>query len=132
MVWGHHRPPAPEGPPLPGREKSGLIITHTVSSWIYVNADKGYILLEGRLLCSGNPGTSSRDIKQFGYEECTRCRKIRERAEASRGKKAAFGRDLNLGDFSRQGGAWEYDPDYGSFPRKSAAASSPRDRTHRR
>ena len=40
---------------------------------------------------------------------------IKQRAEQSRGKKAAFGRDLNLEDFSRQGGAWEYDPDYRQF-----------------
>ena len=40
---------------------------------------------------------------------------ISKRAEQSRGKKAAFGRDLNLEDFSRQGGAWEYDPDYRQF-----------------
>jgi Fe-S cluster assembly ATP-binding protein len=57
------------------REKSGLIITHTGFIMDYVNADKGYILLEGRLLCSGNPREILHDIKQFGYEECTRCRR---------------------------------------------------------
>jgi uncharacterized protein len=40
---------------------------------------------------------------------------IRARAEQSRQKPAVFGRDLNLGEFSRQGGAWEYDPDYRQF-----------------
>lgn len=40
---------------------------------------------------------------------------IKERAEQSRQKKAAFGPDLNLDDFSRQGGAWDYDPDYRQF-----------------
>ena len=40
---------------------------------------------------------------------------IKERAEQSRQKKAAFGPDLNLEDFSRQGGAWDYDPDYRQF-----------------
>jgi len=57
------------------REKSGLIITHTGFIMDYVNADKGYILLEGRLLCSGNPRDILQDIKQFGYEECTKCRR---------------------------------------------------------
>lgn len=57
------------------REKSGLIITHTGFIMDYVNADKGYILLEGRLLCSGNPRDILQDIKRFGYEECTRCRR---------------------------------------------------------
>jgi Fe-S cluster assembly ATP-binding protein len=57
------------------REKSGLIITHTGFIMDYVNADKGYILLEGRLLCSGNPRDILQDIKQFGYEECSKCRR---------------------------------------------------------
>jgi len=40
---------------------------------------------------------------------------IKQRAEQSRQKRAAFGTDLNLEEFSRQGGAWEYDPDYRQF-----------------
>ena len=47
---------------------------------------------------------------------------IRERAEKSRDKKAALGSDLELADFSRQGGQWQYDPDYGQF--------SPEERRH--
>jgi Fe-S cluster assembly ATP-binding protein len=57
------------------RDKSGLIITHTGFIMDYVNADSGYIMLEGRLLCSGNPREILQDIKKFGYEECTRCRR---------------------------------------------------------
>jgi Fe-S cluster assembly ATP-binding protein len=57
------------------RDKSGLIITHTGFIMDYINADKGYIMLEGRLLCSGNPRDILQDIKKFGYEECTRCRR---------------------------------------------------------
>jgi Fe-S cluster assembly scaffold protein SufB len=40
---------------------------------------------------------------------------IKARAEASRHKQAAFGTDLKLEEFSRQGGAWDYDPDYRQF-----------------
>lgn len=40
---------------------------------------------------------------------------IKNRAEQSRQKKAALGPDLDLGQFTRQGGAWDYDPDYGKF-----------------
>lgn len=40
---------------------------------------------------------------------------IKGRAEQGREKKAAFGLDLNLAEFSRQGGAWDYDPDYRQF-----------------
>lgn len=47
---------------------------------------------------------------------------IRERAEKSRDKKAAFGTDLELTNFSRQGEKWQYDPDYSRF--------SPEERRH--
>jgi Fe-S cluster assembly scaffold protein SufB len=40
---------------------------------------------------------------------------IKARAEQSRHKKAAFGIDLDLEEFSRQGGNWDYDPDYRQF-----------------
>ena len=41
--------------------------------------------------------------------------KMKQRAESVRKKKAAFGPDVNLAEFSRQGGAWEYVPDYQRF-----------------
>ena len=41
--------------------------------------------------------------------------KMKQRAESVRKKKAAFGPDVNLAEFSRQGGSWEYDPDYQRF-----------------
>lgn len=57
------------------REKAGLIITHTGFIMDYVNAELGYIMLDGRLLCHGNPRDILQDIKKFGYEECSRCRR---------------------------------------------------------
>jgi Fe-S cluster assembly ATP-binding protein len=57
------------------RDKSGLIITHAGFIMDYINADTGYILLDGRLLCSGNPRDILLDIKRFGYEECSKCRR---------------------------------------------------------
>ena len=40
---------------------------------------------------------------------------MNKRAQHVQKKKAAFGPDVNLAEFSRQGGAWEYDPDYQRF-----------------
>jgi Fe-S cluster assembly scaffold protein SufB len=40
---------------------------------------------------------------------------IKARAEQSAAKQAALGRDLDLEAFSRQGGVWEYDPDFHRF-----------------
>lgn len=57
------------------REKSGLIITHTGFILDYVNADTGYIMLEGRILCSGNPREILEHIKKHGYVECEKCGK---------------------------------------------------------
>jgi Fe-S cluster assembly ATP-binding protein len=57
------------------REKSGLIITHTGFIMDYVNADRAYILNEGRICCQGNPRELLQDIKTFGYEECAKCRR---------------------------------------------------------
>jgi Fe-S cluster assembly ATP-binding protein len=57
------------------REKSGLIITHTGFIMDYVNADRAYILSGGRMCCQGNPRDLLQDIKNFGYEECAKCRR---------------------------------------------------------
>jgi Fe-S cluster assembly ATP-binding protein len=57
------------------REKSGLIITHTGFIMDYVNADRAYILSGGRMCCQGNPRDLLHDIKNFGYEECAKCRR---------------------------------------------------------
>jgi len=57
------------------REKSGLIITHTGFIMDYVHADRAYILIDGHICCQGNPRELLQDIKNFGYEECGRCRR---------------------------------------------------------
>jgi Fe-S cluster assembly ATP-binding protein len=58
---------------LGNREKSGLIITHTGFILDYINADSGYIMLNGKIPCQGNPREILQHLKQYGYEECTRC-----------------------------------------------------------
>jgi Fe-S cluster assembly ATP-binding protein len=57
------------------REKSGLIITHTGFIMDYINVDRAYILSGGRMCCQGNPRDLLQDIKNFGYEECAKCRR---------------------------------------------------------
>jgi Fe-S cluster assembly scaffold protein SufB len=49
-------------------------------------------------------------------------REVKTRAEQSRDKRAPLGRDLDLAAFTRQGGAWAYDPSYQEF--------SPEERRH--
>ena len=55
------------------RIKSGLIITHTGYILDYVDADVGHVLMNGKLVCSGNPREILKTIKETGYEECVKC-----------------------------------------------------------
>lgn len=57
------------------RTKSGLIITHAGYILDYVNVDRAYVMLNGRVSCSGNPRDILADIRARGYEECVRCRR---------------------------------------------------------
>lgn len=57
------------------RHKSGLIISHTGFILNYLEADKGHILLDGRIHCQGNPREIFQEIQRFGYEGCIKCRK---------------------------------------------------------
>lgn len=53
--------------------KSGLIVTHTGHILDYVNADKGHVLINGTMVCSGNPRDLFNDIRAHGYERCVSC-----------------------------------------------------------
>ncbi len=55
------------------RQKSGLIITHTGFILKFVPADRGYVLLNGRIYCQGNPQEIFEGIQKHGYEECLKC-----------------------------------------------------------
>lgn len=56
------------------RRVSGLIITHTGFILDYIEADRGHVLCNGVLQCSGNPREILQNIRQHGYEECVTCR----------------------------------------------------------
>ena len=55
------------------RNHSGLVITHTGHILDYVSARTGYVMINGRLSCGGDPHEILMTIKQYGYEECSRC-----------------------------------------------------------
>ena len=58
------------------RKKSGLIITHTGYILDYVEADRGYIMLNGRIICEANPHEILKTIQKSGFKECERCKGI--------------------------------------------------------
>ncbi|MBN2168377.1 MAG: ABC transporter ATP-binding protein [Actinobacteria bacterium] len=57
------------------REKSGLIITHSGYILDYVEADKGCVLVNNTIWCTGNPHEIMDGIRSHGYEECLTCQK---------------------------------------------------------
>lgn len=59
--------------PCPVKRRAGLIITHTGHILDYVQADKAHIMLNGTIVCSGNPHLILDIIRRHGYEECARC-----------------------------------------------------------
>ena len=61
--------------PMRNRKRSGLIITHTGHILDYVSARTGYVLLDGRIICDGDPRDILETIKTKGYEECKKCQR---------------------------------------------------------
>lgn len=53
--------------------KSALIITHTGYILDYLKAEKGYIMVDGKMWCVGNPKKIFDNIKVSGYEKCKEC-----------------------------------------------------------
>jgi Fe-S cluster assembly ATP-binding protein len=55
-------------------KRGAIIITHTGYILDYVNADRGYIIIDGNLVCGGNPRDILAEIKKHGYRRCAVCR----------------------------------------------------------
>lgn len=55
------------------RRRSGLIITHGGYILDCLHADKACVMMEGTIVCSGNPREIFDDIRNRGYGECIRC-----------------------------------------------------------
>jgi len=70
-----------EDPRHPARRKTGLIITHTGQILDYVHADKAHILINGRIVGSGNAHIILDTVSERGYAACTNCVTEGERDE---------------------------------------------------
>jgi len=62
-----------EGEKISQRYRSALIITHTGYILDYLHGDKGYIILDGTIQCSGNPGLIFEEIQKSGFKGCEAC-----------------------------------------------------------
>jgi len=59
--------------PINKRTRSGLIISHTGHILDYVNARTGYVLVDGAIICEGDPHEILESIKSKGYTACVTC-----------------------------------------------------------
>ncbi|NYT01329.1 MAG: ABC transporter ATP-binding protein [Methanosarcinales archaeon] len=55
------------------RTKSGIIITHFGHILDYMKTDKAHVMIEGTVICSGDPREILDEIKKSGYERCAAC-----------------------------------------------------------
>lgn len=56
--------------PIRERKHGGIIVTHSGMILEQLHADKGYVIVDGRMLCSGQPLDIFDQIKKFGFERC--------------------------------------------------------------
>lgn len=54
-------------------QRSAIIISHTGYILDYVDADRGHVLYNGTIVCSGKPREILETVRKYGYEECMRC-----------------------------------------------------------
>lgn len=55
------------------RTVAGLIITHTGDILDYVEAEIGYVMVNGRIVCQGYARDVLADIRNYGFRECGSC-----------------------------------------------------------
>ena len=65
---------------------SGIIVTHTGYILQYVEADYGYVLMNGKIICEGKPLDLFKGIKKHGYERCAECNIIKQRIKHKKAK----------------------------------------------
>lgn len=56
--------------PIRERKTSGIIVTHSGVILEEIHADKGYVIVDGKLLCSGPPLDIFDQVKKYGFDRC--------------------------------------------------------------
>jgi Fe-S cluster assembly ATP-binding protein len=56
-----------------GYKKSAIIITHSGYIMDYLKVDKAHVLLDGKIVCTGDAKKIFSRIKHSGYKECKNC-----------------------------------------------------------
>ena len=56
------------------QNRSGLIITHLAYILQFLGKlDRAHVLIDGKIICSGNPETIIDAIMNYGFDECEIC-----------------------------------------------------------
>lgn len=58
--------------PIRERESGGIIVTHSGVILDSIHANKGYVMVDGRIVCGGSPLDIFDTIKKFGFSKCIR------------------------------------------------------------
>jgi Fe-S cluster assembly ATP-binding protein len=72
--------PADDCPDL----RSALLVTHTGHILDYVKVDQAHIMVEGQLVCSGEPTGLIQAIQRHGFQACTRLTAETDKTERRR------------------------------------------------
>jgi Fe-S cluster assembly ATP-binding protein len=70
LIVGIMRKLLQKNKPIRERKNSGIIVTHSGVILEEIHADKGYVLVNGKLLCSGPPLDIFDQVKNYGFERC--------------------------------------------------------------
>ncbi|MBO3799729.1 MAG: ABC transporter ATP-binding protein [Candidatus Brockarchaeota archaeon] len=62
---------------LSSNGKASILITHTGYIAKHVKASEAHVLLDGRIVCSGDPEEMVSNIMEHGFEACANCRRAR-------------------------------------------------------
>lgn len=55
------------------KRKAAIVITHTGHILEYLEADRGHVLIDGKIICHATPGDILHTVSTRGYGECQRC-----------------------------------------------------------
>ncbi len=61
------------------RGKSGLIITHQGFILKYIDVDLAHVMIDGEIVCSGDPDRTLSQILSMGYGWCEKCKGLRRK-----------------------------------------------------
>lgn len=60
---------------LANKNKSAIIVTHSGEILRYLKGDIGFVMVDGKIVCSGKPDAILKTIKRVGYQKCIKCHK---------------------------------------------------------